>query len=138
MNNITTKRLQIVPMTKEELQNYVNKYKDIDDDLSKAYGEMLYGCIKYPDEYLWYTNWKIIKIDGGNIIGSIGFKGFNNGYPEIGYGVEEEYEGKGYATEGVKALCQWAFNQEKVLAVEAETTVDNIVSQKVLLKNGFL
>ena len=55
----------------------------------------------------------------------------------IGYGIDEEYQGHGYATEAVKAAVKWAFSKPEVNAVEAETDPDNIASQKVLEKCGF-
>lgn len=61
----------------------------------------------------------------------------NDGCVEIGYRVDEAYEGNGYATEGVKALCHWAFSTSQVAFIEAETTPENIASQKVLQNNGF-
>ena len=58
--------------------------------------------------------------------------------PEIGYGILDEFQGQGYATEAVKLALKWAFEHPQVLAVEAESDPDNAASQRVLEKCGFL
>ena len=125
-------------MSIEELQHLVDKYKDDVPELSQAYGEMLNHCSQHPDQYLWYTSWKFCRSTDNSTIGYAGFKGLrNDGCVEIGYGVDEAYEGNGFATEGVKALCRWGFSTSQVAFIEAETTPDNIASQKVLQNIGF-
>lgn len=125
-------------MTLEELQALVDQYKDTVPELSQAYSEMLHNCQQQPEQFLWYTSWKFCKKENNAVIGYAGFKGLQSrGFVEIGYGVEEKYEGNGYATEGVKGLCDWAFSTNQVVSIEAETEPDNIASQKVLQKNGF-
>lgn len=57
---------------------------------------------------------------------------------EIGYGLKEEYRHHGYMTEAVKAITEWALSQESVKQVEAETDAENIASQKVLSRSGFV
>lgn len=133
-----TRRLIIEPMTTEETDKMISQYKISDPELSQAYEEMLTGCLAYPEQYLWYVPWKICLIESGTFVGDICFKGLpESGQPEIGYGILEAYQRNGYATEAVSAMCQWAFMQEGVEAVEAETAPDNEASQKVLLKTGF-
>lgn len=136
MNEIQTQRLKILPMSLDELQSLIDKYRDEVPELSQAYSEMLDNCGRHPDKYLWYTSWKFCR--DGQAIGYAGFKGLrDDGCVEIGYGVDEGFEGHGYATEGVKALCGWAISQSQVSRVEAETTTDNAASIRVLQKCGF-
>ena len=79
----------------------------------------------------------IEKIDGTRI-GDLCFKGIEaNRNPEIGYGILEAYQCRGYATEAVTLALKWAFQHQEVTAVEAETDPDNAASQKVLKKCGF-
>jgi RimJ/RimL family protein N-acetyltransferase len=82
--------------------------------------------------------WMIEKMDGAHI-GDLCFKGLKeNGNPEIGYGILDEFQGQGYAPEAVKLVLKWAFGQPGVVAVEAESDPDNAASQRVLNKCGFL
>ena len=68
----------------------------------------------------------------------LSFKGYEDGKkPEIGYGINDEFRGRGYATEALRLAHEWAFGHSGVDAVEAETDPDNIVSQKVLTKCRF-
>ena len=48
------------------------------------------------------------------------------------------FEGKGFMTEALIALINWAFEQSNVLAVIAETDKTNIASDKVLQKIGMI
>ncbi|MGC4047903.1 MAG: GNAT family N-acetyltransferase [Armatimonas sp.] len=61
-----------------------------------------------------------------------------NGSIEIGYGLNPDAWGKGYATEIVGAFTAWLLQQPNVKTVRADTAVGNLASQRVLQKNGFL
>ena len=60
-----------------------------------------------------------------------------DGIAEIGYGILEEHQGQGYATEAVQAACRWAFLNPDVTSLEAETDAGNAASQRVFQKCGF-
>lgn len=55
----------------------------------------------------------------------------------IGYGVAPTRQGQGAATRAVADLVAWARDDDRVLALTAETSVDNPASQTVLARNGF-
>ena len=57
---------------------------------------------------------------------------------EIGYGILPSYEGNGYMTEAAQGMIRWAFAQQDVDFVEAETDPDNRASQRILEKCGFV
>ena len=132
---IESRRIRIYPASREQMEKKIQAEKD--DELKKAYGEMLEGCLTHPDQWDWYAMWLIEKTDG-TLIGDLCFKGHEaDKNPEIGYGIVDEFQGKGFATEAVMLALRWAFGHPEVLAVEAETDPDNIASQKVLMKCGF-
>ena len=83
---------------------------------------MLEGCIKNPENHIWYTLWFMELKDSANeIVGSLSFKGISeNGIVEIGYGINDGYENKGYTTEAVGAVLKWASEQPNVKQIEAE------------------
>ena len=133
---IETKRLKIYPAAREQMEASIAA--EADAGLKKAYAEMLEGCLRYPDEWQWYAMW-MIELRDGTHIGDLCFKGLGaNGAVEIGYGILEEYQGQGYATEAIDATVVWALKQSNVTRVEAETEPDNRASQRVLEKCGFL
>ena len=133
---IETKQLRIYPAMKEQMEVCIAAEADV--ELKKAYTEMLEGCLRHPDQWQWYAMW-MIELQDGTHIGDLCFKGLGaNGTVEIGYGVLEEYQGQGYATEAVSAAVTWALQQPFVTCVEAETAPDNRASQRILEKCGFL
>ena len=72
-------------------------------------------------------------------IGGCGFKGLpdESGTVEVGYSVLEEYQRRGYASEAIGALVDWAFAQPGVRRVIAETYPELIGSLGVLRKLRF-
>ena len=133
---IKTKRMILRPMTDAETEALIARTDD--DGLRAAYGEMLEGCRRDPANRVWYAPWRMALKDGAENIGDLCFKGpVKDHSVEIGYGIQPEYEGKGYTTEAVQAMTQWAFGQKDVVFVEAETDPDNKASQRVLEKCGF-
>ena len=84
-------------------------------------------------------NWAVCIKNTDKIIGFMGFYRTQpeNYRTEIGYMILPEYEGKGYVTEAVKAMLNYAFNSVGFHSVDAVIDPDNVGSEKVLLKNGF-
>lgn len=133
---IETKRLKIYPAAREQMEAFIAA--ETDAELKKAYTEMLEGCLQHPDLWQWFAIW-MIELRDGTRVGELCFKGLDaSGMAEIGYGIWEEYQGQGYATEAVGAAVTWALRQPGVKRVEAETEPDNRASRRVLEKCGFL
>ena len=74
------------------------------------------------------------------VIGSIVFHGRpgETGVAEVGYGVEESWQGKGVATEGTRAAVEWALAQPGVRVVAATTPPWHTASIRVLEKSGLI
>lgn len=133
---IETNRLKLYASSKEQMEAFLAAQSV--DVLKAAYTEMLDGCLSHPDQWEWYAIW-MIELKDGTHIGELCFKGLSeDGIAEIGYGIAEDYQGCGYATEAVSALVDWAFKQPGTMCVMAETEEANIASQKVLNKAGFI
>ena len=134
---VKTKRMMLCPMSDGEIEALMERIDS--DELRTAYGEMLDGCKRYPENRIWYVPWKMTLKDSQKSVGDLCFKGsVKNHSVEIGYGVQPEYEGNGYTTEALQAMTQWAFSQKDVAFVEAETAPNNKASQRVLEKCGFV
>ncbi|WP_394939873.1 GNAT family N-acetyltransferase [Psychromicrobium sp. YIM B11713] len=76
--------------------------------------------------------------ESSHAVGGIGFFGPPDleGAVTIGYGVVPSARGRGIASQAVAEIVEIArWNQ--VRAVHAVTDLDNLASQRVLLKNGF-
>ena len=135
---VETERMYIYPLSDEEMRLVIKN--ESDPEMKQAYTEMLEGSLSNPDKRIWYAIWNMeLKDESGIIVGDLCFKGLgDDGVVEIGYGLKEEYRHYGYMTEAVKAITEWALSQENVKQVEAETDAENIASQKVLFRSGFV
>lgn len=132
---IETNRLKLYPATKEQMEAFIAMQSI--DVLKEAYTEMLNGCLEHPDQWDWYAIW-MMELKDGTHIGELCFKGIDeSGSTEIGYGISDDFQGCGYATEAVTAAAEWALMQAAVNCVTAETDKDNAASVRVLEKSGF-
>lgn len=136
MPRIETERLNIYVASKEEMEEFISNQSI--DELKDAYAEMLNGCLKHPAQWEWYAIW-MIELKDGTHIGELCFKGIDEkGVAEIGYGISANHQKKGYATEALKAVTNWALRQANIAAVEAEAEIENKASIRVLEKCGFV
>ncbi len=89
-----------------------------------------------PDAWLWGARVLVTK-DDGLVVGSVVLNGRpEDGVVEVAYGVDEAFQGKGFATEGTRAVVSWALDQRDVTRVQACTFPWHRASQKVLEKCG--
>ena len=93
-----------------------------------------------PDNRIWYAVWNMeLKNAPETIVGDFCFKGLGkDGVVEIGYGLREEFMHQGYMVETVKVITEWALSRKGVYFVEAETDPENVASQNVLSRAGFV
>jgi RimJ/RimL family protein N-acetyltransferase len=81
--------------------------------------------------------YRITRLSDGQAVGGIGFKGRpDGGCVEIGYGLAPSARGHGYAAEAVIALLSVAADHG-LSRVIADTALDNIASQRTLVRSGF-
>jgi len=109
--------------------------------VERAFSASLEAIRKDPETRLWGDRLMIAR-DGPErlVIGSIIFHGRPDasGVAEIGYGVEERWQGKGIASEGTRAAVEWALAQPGVLVVTATTPPWHTASIRVLEKSGLI
>ncbi len=99
----------------------------------------LYGILDRDAENTGFdTIWMIVKKEDNTVIGDLGFKGNpdEEGTVEIGYGIVEQEQRKGYGYEAVKALVDWGFSHSSVKKIKAECLKDNTGSIRILEKIG--
>ncbi|MBY3345332.1 GNAT family N-acetyltransferase [Rhizobium laguerreae] len=81
--------------------------------------------------------WMIVEDD--EIVGLCSvIKVAQDGRMHIGYGVAPTRQSRGCTTRAIGQLLEWARHDPRVALVSAETGVDNIASQRVLKRNGFI
>jgi len=115
--------------------------------VERAFSASLEAIRRDPETRLWGDRLMIARSDvtGATrherlVIGSIVFHGRpgESGIAEVGYGVEESWQGKGVATEGTRAAVEWALAQPGVQAVAATTPPWHAASIRVLEKSGLV
>lgn len=84
-----------------------------------------------------HGDWLIL--DRNEAVGLIGLKrpADADGVVEIGYGIAKSRWGRGHASAAVGLVLQALARDPLIRTVTAETTADNLASQRVLIKNGF-
>lgn len=91
---------------------------------------------KQDSEY----NFGIFKIDNHELIGTIALYRVMRGPAQsawVGYSLSKDHNGKGYTTEAVKLIVDYAFNTLLLHRIEAGVMPRNIGSIRVLEKAGF-
>jgi [ribosomal protein S5]-alanine N-acetyltransferase len=95
--------------------------------------------IQAEDRKIWSFYWLLRQKSSELVlIGNGGFLAHENGTLEIGYSMLSQYQNKGYATEAVKSMLQWALSNLKEDRIIAYTYPHLKASIRVLEKNGFL
>jgi RimJ/RimL family protein N-acetyltransferase len=81
--------------------------------------------------------YRISRSADGRAVGGAGFKEWpDGGLVEIGFGLAPSARGQGYAVEAVRALSSIAADHG-VTTIRADTTLDNLASQRTLARAGF-
>jgi tRNA-Thr(GGU) m(6)t(6)A37 methyltransferase TsaA len=153
MRKLESERLLLYPLSSQQLTKLLNQPESlvqelgfpiaksiIDANVQRAIQMKLDAAGSLDEnEWLWKTYW-LIKIKHQDFgAGLIGFKGKSDhgGYVEIGYGIDESDRNKGYMTEAVQLMLDWAFEKPECNCVMA-TTVINPASERVLQKLHFI
>jgi RimJ/RimL family protein N-acetyltransferase len=151
---IETDRLLIRPLTYGQLVKYAKCDNSLEEELELAPGSRTISVelndalentiLPYvADEtknYLFGTLWTAIWKEENKMIGDLCIVGEPNanGEIEIGYGTYDQYQGRGFMTEIVGGIVEWARAQPGVKSVIASTEKTNTPSFRVLEKNKFL
>lgn len=150
---IETNRLILKPLTYNQLLKYARCDHSLESELnlkqntrviSPELMEALEQTIlpNVADEtknYLYSTLWTAILKSENIMIRDVCIVGEPNslGEIEIGYGTYDEFQNKGYMTEIVGGIIEWAKMQTEVKSIIATTEKSNKASSKVLEKNDF-
>ena len=84
--------------------------------------------------------WGISLKENPKLIGTVVYLNFKkeNYRAEFGYALHPDYWRKGIMDEVAKAVIDYGFNVMKLHSIEANINPENIASQKLLEKNGFV
>lgn len=99
--------------------------------------QMLAGLAERVDTTFTPASWLIVE--DGEVVGLCSItRPPEGGSIDIGYGVAPGRQRRGIATRAIGAIVAWARAAPDVVAITAETAVDNLASQRVLECNGFV
>jgi ribosomal-protein-alanine N-acetyltransferase len=134
---VQTKNLKLVPQTLEEVHAMIEAMTPAEKAELSADWLALLDASTSADP--WTYGFSIVLRDSDTAVGRAGFKGppAADGVVEIAYGLNPDYQGKGYATEAAEALTAYAFSSGKVRVVRAHTLPESNASARVLTKCGF-
>jgi len=83
-----------------------------------------------------FYKWAIIETETDRCIGQVFLRNGGNRY-EVVYCIGEAFQRKGYMTEALKAIQQYAFTKINLDVLEVFTRSVNVGSQKVIANCGF-
>lgn len=101
--------------------------------------DFLPAFLRYRDRFEGYGFWAAIEKATGDFLGWFHFRpaeGRPPDEPELGYRLHRSAWGKGYGTEGSRALIRKGFTEHGVRRVVAETMAVNTASRRVMEKAG--
>jgi RimJ/RimL family protein N-acetyltransferase len=102
-------------------------------------GDFLPALLGYYDRYAGYGFWAAVEKSTGEFVGWFHFRPDDADRPgdvELGYRLRRSAWGKGYASEGSRALIEKGFAELGVRRVFASTMVVNVASRRVMEKAG--
>lgn len=117
-----------------DVQRYIRPVKNREQ--SDAF---LRENLRYYNVFPAYGRWAVYEKTSGNYIGSFALIHVEKTIRmQLDYALMPAYWRKGYATELTKAGLVYTFTQTSLQIVYGYTEVENIISQMVLLKAGFV
>ena len=125
----------------EENRAYFTRFiSDRGDDYFEHFDERHAALL--TDQEAGNGAYHVLVDDDGAVLGRFNLildgDGGGDGRAELGYRVAERAAGRGLATSAVEELCRRAATEYGVREVVAATSHENVASQRVLTKAGFV
>jgi RimJ/RimL family protein N-acetyltransferase len=148
---LETERLLLRRFTEADLDNlfdldndpdvmrFINGGKPTPRDIVQ--NEILPRFLSYYERFEGYGNWAAVEKSTGDFLGGFSFRppaGSSPDEAELGYRLRQSAWGKGYATEGSRALIHKGFTELSVQRVVASTMAVNVASRRVMEKAGLM
>ena len=146
MPDLITKRLILRPMCEadaSDMYSYAAR-----EDVTEYLLWSPHPSIGYTKDYLRYISsryklgdfydWAVIEKESGRMIGTCGFTRFDPSHngAEIGYVLNPDFHGKGYATEAAERVVEYGFSELGLHRIEARFMMGNHASYGVMEKLG--
>ncbi|MGY4794682.1 GNAT family N-acetyltransferase [Lysinibacillus sp. FSL K6-0057] len=148
IEDINTERLRLRKMVKADAKSLlaiwsdpeVTKYMNITHFTHEEQALEMIELLEQLARQHKAIRFSIFEKASNHIIGSCGFNmvDYDKALTEIGYDLGKVHWGKGYATEAITALIDYAFTQLTMETIVAKVDAANINSIKVLKKLNFI
>jgi RimJ/RimL family protein N-acetyltransferase len=146
---LETERLVLRQFTEDDVDNLVELDSDPDvmrfinggrpTPRQEIENDVLPWYLDYHERFPGYGFWAAVEKSTGRFVGWFHFRpaeGAQSDEIELGYRLRRSAWGKGYATEGSRALIDKGFAEFGVQRVVASTMVVNVASRRVMEKAG--
>ena len=146
MPTLSTERLVLRPMRVSDARDMFDYAKRLDVTTYLLWNP--HPTMSYTEDYLRYLqgryalgefyDWAVVEKQSGRMIGTCGFTRFDflHNAGEIGYVLNPNYHGRGYATEAAKCVLCFGFEKLGLHRVEAKFMQGNEASLRVMEKLG--
>jgi len=148
---LTTERLRIEPMALAHWEAYAAAWADPrmtrfiggePRNRNTSWAKFLVGVGLWS--VLGYGYWSFVERETGAFVGNGGLARFERGlseledFPEAGWAFVPDAWGKGYATEALTAILQWADDDARLGEIRCIIDRGNVASHNVAAKLGFV
>ena len=146
---LETERLVLRRFTEDDVENLVELDGDPDvmrfinggrpTTREEIESEELPAFLSYYERFAGYGFWAAVEKSTAQFVGWFHFRPPDAARPddvELGYRLRKSVWGKGYATEGSRALIEKGFAETSAQRVFASTMVVNVASRRVMEKAG--
>jgi [ribosomal protein S5]-alanine N-acetyltransferase len=159
VDSISSKRLELVSLApafveallegrrgKAEAQGGLHLPDGWPDDHDRGFLALRLGEMReHPELQEWLVRALVLPQGERPMVGHAGFHGPPGknavkaaGAVEIGYTVFEPYRGRGFATEAVRALIDWAATERGIQHFVASIAPENTASLAIVRRTGFV
>jgi len=121
-------------LTSSEVLYYVSDAKS-EEEMRAAFESRL--PFWSPESQHWLCL-VVVERSTGKKVGFTGYIHRDNDCAEVGFLFAPEAQGKGYAQESLKAVCDYAFDEGGIRRLIATVTAGNTPSRRLLEKTGFI
>lgn len=141
---LTTKRTSIIPLSESDFSEILEMYSEPDTNkfiptlLNKSndlYMSFLKGRIETNKSTFGF--WTVRDLTTNDFIGTVNLNQFKGSeITHIGSHLSKKYWNQGFSTELLTALIDYGFNIRKLDYIHGITSIDHVVSKKMLVKVG--
>lgn len=136
----------LIPLKPEEIKEALELEDEVGEIIKQPIQDSYNSLEKmYQDEnndYIWYTLWRLVKIDADRSTHTLGYLRFF-GVPELGQvelalELKKIYRNRGFGTNILKIITDWAFLRKNIYEINAHFHRENDSAINAFTKAGYM